>query len=423
MLHSRGTYKTMLTLLLIVCTISTIHQSCYGQTVINVANGVYSTKAESDGLHLSSTSTFRPIDALTLSVYFSSSFSVFVNYQITVGSSAYFSTKLQITRDDDGLTNAGSLVRYDNQNYKTATGYWMDNLEPGHYTFEVHYKSTSSISISTSTDYQTAILQVMWFSGVHAVSDGVKCYPTPTPINRYNVLSPIKDLKVNLMMPYSRVVIAGYQLSIYSSSHEWFTTRLHKNNEQLLSTIMIQGDERYYSLNSLWMDYQADAEYEFGVSYRNVYNSYFEDCQDNYQGNKNLYAMYLPSTCSRLTNLRPTSSLSLSSTSWKTTDLSYSFYLSRDYHIIVRYQYSASGRNTYTFTRLVIDSVVAKHTASITGNELYAGNSGMWQGVLSSGTHSIYVQHRSGSTYTHYSAFYSSGYPYYTRAMDVIRCG
>ena len=60
----------------------------------------------------------------------------------------------------------------------------MENLEPGHYTFEVHYKSTSSISVSSSTDYQAAILQAMWFTSVHAVSDGVKCYPTPYPINR-----------------------------------------------------------------------------------------------------------------------------------------------------------------------------------------------------------------------------------------------
>ena len=81
--------------------------------------------------------TFRPIDALTLSLSFTSTVSVFVNYQITVGSTAYFWTKLQITRNDDGLTNAGSIVRYYNQNYKTATGYWMDNLEPGHYTFVV----------------------------------------------------------------------------------------------------------------------------------------------------------------------------------------------------------------------------------------------------------------------------------------------
>ena len=283
----------MLSLLLISCVIvSSVYQGCYGQTIINVASGVYSTKAESDGLHLSSTSIFRPIDTLTLSLSFTSPVSVFVNYQITVGSTALFWTKLQITRNDDGLTNAGSLVHYHNQAYKTATGYWMENLEPGHYTFEVHYKSTSSISMSSSTDYQAAILQVMWFTGVHAVSDGVKCYPTPYPINRYNVFSPIKDLKVNLLLPSSsRVVIAGYQISIYSSSIRWFTARLHKNNQQLTSTIMFQGNNYYYTVNSLWMKYQSYAEYEFGVTYRNAYNSYFEDCQENYQGNKNLYAM------------------------------------------------------------------------------------------------------------------------------------
>ena len=407
----------MLTLLLISCAISSVYQGCYGQTIINVANGVYSTKAESDGLHLPSTSIFKPIDALTLSLSFTSKVSVFVNYQITVSSTAQFWTKLQITRDDDGLTNAGSIVRYYTQAYKTATGYWMEILEPGHYTFEVHYKSTSSISMSTSVDYQTAILQVMWFTGVRAVSDGVKCYPTPYPINRYNVLSPIKDLKVNLLVPSSgRVVIAGYQLSIYLSSNVWFTARLHKNNQQLTSTIMTQGNNRYYSVNSLWMDYQQDAEYEFGVTYRNYYSSYFEDCQENYQGNKNLYAMYLPSTCRKLVTLRPTSSLSLSTTAWKVTDLSYTFSLYRDEHIFVRYQYSAYISNTYAFTRLVIDSVPMKHTASAIGNEYYHGNSGMWQGVLSSGRHTIAVQQRSGRTYS------SQIDDLNTRAMDIIRC-
>ena len=409
----------MLTLLLIFCTISSI---CYGHSVVNIAHGVYSTKAESDGLHLSSTSTFRPIDPLTISLHFTSSFSVFVNYQITVGSSTQFWTRLQITRDDESLTNAGSLVRYYTQSYKTATGYWMEDLEPGYYTFEVQYKSTSSISISTSTDYQTAILQVMWFAGVHAVSDGVKCYPTPYPINTYSVSSPIKDLKVNLLVPYSgRVVIAGYQLPIYSSSSRWFTTRMHKNNQQLLSTIMSQGDDRYYNLNSLWMDYENDADYEFGVTYRNAYTAYYEDCQNNYQGNKNLYAMYLPSACRKLVTSLPTGSLSLSSTSWRTTDLSYTFTLYQDEHIFVRYQYSAPGY-TYVFTRLVIDSVAIKHTASISGDSRYTGNSGMWQGVLSSGRHTIAVQHRGSRTYTHYPASYSSSYYYNTRAMDIIGC-
>ena len=405
----------MLTLLVITCVMSSVYQGCYGQTIINVANGVYSTKAESDGLHLPGTSTFRPIDALTLSLSFTSTVSIFVSYQITVDSTTQFWTKLQITRNDDGLTNAGSIVHYHTQAYKTATGYWMDNLEPGHYTFVVYYKSTSSISMSSSSDYQAAILQVMWFTGVHAVSDGVKCYPTPYPINRYNVLSPIKDLKVNLLVPPSaRVVIAGYQMSIYSSSNQWFTTRMHKNNEQLTSTVMFQGDDYYYNMNSLWMEYLNDAEYEFGVTYRNIYSSYFEDCRENYQGNKNLYAMYLPSTCTRLVNLRPTSSLSLSTTSWKPTDLTYTFTLSRDEHIFVRYQYS-TYLNSYIFTRLVIDSVPMKHTASATGTD-YHGNSGMWQGVLSSGRHTIAVEQRSGRTYS---------FPINndrTRAMDIIRC-
>ena len=407
----------MLSLLLISCAISSVYQGCYGQTIINVANGVYSTKAESDGLHLPSTSIFKPIDALTLSLSFTSAVSIFVNYQITVDSSGYFWSKLQINRNDYGLTNAGSLVHFYNQAYKTATGYWMDNLEPGHYTFVVHYKSTSSISVSSSTDYQAAILQVMWFTGVHAVSDGVKCYPTPYPINTYNVLSPIKDLKVNLRLPSSRVVIAGYQLSIRLASNGWFTARLHKNNQQLTSTIMTQGYDYYFSLNSLWMDYQSYAEYEFGVTYRNSYShTYFEDCQDNYQGNKNLYAMYLPSTCRERVNSRPTSTLSLSTTAWRTTDLSYTFTLSREEHVFVRYQYGASVSTTYIFTRLVIDSVPMKHTASIIGNEYYHGNSGLWQGVLSSGRHTIAVQHRGGRTYTSYINVDN------TRAMDIISC-
>ena len=127
------------------------------------------------------------------------------------------------------------------------------------------------------------------------------------------------------------------------------------------------------------MAYLNDAEYEFGVTYRNSYsNIYFEDCRENYQGNKNLYAMYLPSTCHGLAYLRPSSSLPLSTNSWRLTDLSSTFTLSRDEHIIIRYQYGAYVSDTYVVTRLVIDSVPMKHTASIIGNEYYFGNSGMW---------------------------------------------
>ena len=129
--------------------------------------------------------------------------------------------------------------------------------------------------------------------------------------------------------------------------------------------------------------------------------------------------MYLPSSCRTLSNIRGNGPLSLSTTGWKTTDLNYSFTLSQTAHIIVRYQYSAFSRNTYTINRLLIDSVPVKHTASITGNTYFAGNSGMWQGVLSSGRHTIAVQHRSGSTYTHNSG---NAYKRLTRAMDVISC-
>ena len=157
----------------------------------------------------------------------------------------------------------------------------------------------------------------------------------------------------------------------------------------------------------------------FGVTYRNSYFSYFEDCQGNYQGNKNLYAIYLPSNCRSWTNLQPTSSLSLSTTAWRSTDLSYSFTLSRDEHVFVRYQYSSYTSTTYVFTRLVIDSAIMKHASSITGNDYYHGNSGMWQGILTSGRHTIVVQHRGGRTYTHYV---DSSYHYNTRAMDIISC-
>ena len=119
--------------------------------------------------------------------------------------------------------------------------------------------------------------------------------------------------------------------------------------------------------------------------------------------------MYLPSACRKLVTSLPTTSLTLSSTSWKTTDLSYTLTLYQDEHIFVRYQYSAPGYS-YVFTRLMIDSVAIKHTASISGDNQYIGNSGMWQGVLSSGRHTIAVQHRSSSSYIHCSASSGSSY-------------
>ena len=74
----------------------------------------------------------------------------------------------------------------------------MTNLNPGYYTFEVHYKSPVAINMRASWDWQTAIqpiLQVMWFEDAYIVSDGIKCYPTPTTTNTYNNYGPIRDIE------------------------------------------------------------------------------------------------------------------------------------------------------------------------------------------------------------------------------------
>ena len=33
------------------------------------------------------------------------------------------------------------------------------------------------------TTYQTAVINVMWFEDSYAVSDNIKCYPSPTTLN------------------------------------------------------------------------------------------------------------------------------------------------------------------------------------------------------------------------------------------------
>ena len=49
----------------------------------------------------------------------------------------------------------------------------------------------------------------------------------------------------------------------------------------------------------------------------------------------------------------------------------------------------------------MIDLVPIKPTASVTGYDYYDGNSGMWQGVLSKGTHTIAAEHKSRGTYVY----------------------
>ena len=41
----------------------------------------------------------------------------------------------------------------------------------------------------------------MWFEDAYAVSDGIKCYPTLTTTNTYNIWGPIRDFEAILHLP------------------------------------------------------------------------------------------------------------------------------------------------------------------------------------------------------------------------------
>ena len=59
------------------------------------------------------------------------------------------------------------------------------------------------------------------------------------------------------------------------------------------------------------------------------------------------------------------------------------------------YQYSGFGGNSHVVMRLSIDSVVQKHTVSLSGDTTYAGNFGLWQGSLNNGAHKVTLDYRS----------------------------
>jgi len=317
--------------------------------------------------------------------------------------------------------NAGSMVHIGSQqNYKTATGYYMAYINPGYYNIEVHYTASSSISESSSSERLTAVVNVMWFDSMRMVSDGVKCYPSTHSMNRYNILSSVKDMDPVLYNPWNRVILAAYQFSVRTSSSTGYVMARMKVNDQQIKSTTMTNRGYYIDLNGLWMQYMNDGEYHFGITYRNSYSSYFEDCQYSYYNNKNIFATTLPSRCYILCNIEPTSSWYVSTSSWQNTDLSYTTSLSQDTHLLIRYQFSGPVYS-YTMTRLAFNGVVQPHTTSVRGSNSYAGNTGFWQGLVSSGRYQITVQYRANTnSYYHYVT--GSSYEQYTRAMDIVRC-
>ena len=369
--------------------------NCYYYTsalpVVNVAPGIFSKKTESNGLKLPATSTFQSITTLTNTIHIAKPYTIFVHYQITLASANKdFYTKLLIN-----YANAGSLVHSGNQNYKTATGFYMANLNPGYYTFEVHYKSPVAINMPANWDWQTATLQVMWFEDAYAVSDGIKCYPTPTTTNAYNSWGPIRDTEAVLHLPNTRAVLSAYQFSTEMASPSHVVTSLEVDGFHLNSAVLLKGNNAFLDLHGAWARNMYVGPHYFNLQYRTPAGLSFTDCKEKYINNKNLYAMMLPPSCNAYI-IQPKTKLSLSnSNSWASTDVTYSFTLSKLSHVIVMYQYSGSGGGSHVVMRLSVDSVAQKHTASLTGDTPYAGNFGLWQGSLKNGAHKVTLDYRS----------------------------
>ena len=358
--------------------------------VLNIAPGIFSKKTESNGLSLPATSTFKPITTLTTNIHIDKPYSVFVHYQITLESANKdFYSKLLIN-----YANAGSLVHSGNQRYKTATGFYMANLNPGYYTFEVHYKSPVAINMGANSNWLTAILQVMWFEDAHAVSDGIKCYPTPTTANTYNIWGPIRDIKTVLFLPNVRAALSAFQFSTEMTTSSHVVTALNVNGFYQHTTSFIKGDSSYVNLHGAWAGYEHDGLHYFGIQYRTPTALSFTDCKEKYKNNQNLYAMMLPPSC-KVTTVQPKTNFSLSSSNrWASSDITYSFTLSRMSHVIIMYQYAGYGGNSHIVMRLSIDSTPQPHTVSITGDTSYVSNFGLWQGSLNNGEHNITLDYR-----------------------------
>ena len=370
---------------------------CYyytsAQSVVNVAPGIFSKKTESNGLTLPATTTFEPITTLTTNIHIDKPYSVFVHYQITLESkNKDFSSKLLIN-----YSNAGSLVHTGNFQYKTATGFYMANLNPGYYTFEVHYKSRKAINMGANWDWQTAVLQVMWFEDAHAVSDGIKCHPTPTVTNTYNIWGPIKNIETILELPSNRAAISAYQFSTEMTTSGHVLAALNINGFYQQTTPYINGNDTFLNIHGTWAGIARSGLQYYGIQYRTPSTLSFTDCKKNYNNNKNLYAMMLPQSCIVHT-VQPKTVFSLgNSNTWASTDVAYLLTLSKTSHVIIMYQYAGDAGNSHIVMRLTINSAPQKHTVSLNGDLTWTSNFGLWQGSLNSGRHNIALDYRTSA--------------------------
>ena len=398
---------TIITVLLLIT-------ASYAAEVVNVAPGIFSKKVVSNGLQLpASSNIFSPVNVLTTTVHLTKPHSVFVHYQFTFKTvNQDFYSKLLVNDN-----NAGSLVHSAKQTHKNPTGFWMANLNSGNYNFEIHYKSPVAFNAPANADWQTAVLQVMWFEDARVVSDGIKCYPTSTATNNYNNWGPINDLQVILQLPNNRAILSAYQLSTEMSSPSYLVTALEVNGFYQQSTPCIQGDDYFLSLQGAHAGHYSKGIHYFNVLYRSPTTFSFTDCKYDYKDNKNLYAMMLPPSC-KVVLVNPRTTVTITNRGWSLTDLKYSLALSKLSHVIIMYQYSGSGPKSdyYIVTRIKINSDIQKHTKYGAAFSKYNGNFGLWQGSLNFGTHTILVEYRNRY------ATKSTTEDWHTRALTIVYC-
>ena len=67
----------------------------------------------------------------------------------------------------------------------------------------------------------------MWFEDADTVSNGIKCYPTPTALNTCGNDGSIQNLEAKLKMLAVHIVLGTYQLSLELSSSSWFVSKLN----------------------------------------------------------------------------------------------------------------------------------------------------------------------------------------------------
>ena len=393
--------------------IASIYTTCSG-TFTNVVSGVYSKSVSCDELKLVSTSTsnYLPIIGLITIVYISKPSSVFVNYQLNINKTSTFHTKLQIDNFD-----VGSIVRIGTQLYKTMTGYWMGYLNPGYYSFKILY--AGSAYVPSSAEWQTAKMDIIWFeqTTTDVLSDNIKCYPTPTSSNNFDNWGPIVNTAVTVKLPTNAPILGAYQFSTSSSAQVFSSLEINGFQQPTTSFVAHTTSKSYLDLHGIWAQQFDDGIHYFNLLYRSTGAFHFTDCQLKHRNNKNLYIMLLPTTC-KVINISPRTDFEVKNSTWTKTDVCYEFKPKKIRHVIVMYQFTSESEKYYVFTRLTKNSIPIRHTTSIAGNGKYAGNSGLWQGVLAEGNHTFCIEYSRNVD----KPLVNKDIPWHTRSMTIVYC-